>query len=388
MPTVGWILEDDLDRFLSATLTTPDPGPAPPPRHHCPFCHHSFEKAENLRKHLSANHRASRPYLLIDGQEPSQQDVLRLKLKPESIQLFNVTHVGVSTIGDTDFRAIAAHEISKLITDTSAGRIWLRLENHFDKNATEIVQHYDLSFRIYSQEQLASVDDLFVRLLARLDPSIALIDDYLQQSETCGAPEYSSALGDYVLAVLNKDNDPASGVRSGRQDYRRKLNSSLRTLKDFDRPLARLVSALARFSSNDFSNCYQTGVENLDLANRQLLPATRYTQAANSIRAPSSAESGIRKISIVPIDNGSDSVMRWADRLANIARWTKGLEDSLVAETSAHTCDPLDRAKIHVLWARAAHRLGKSDAAKEPLRALVGNDCFGTWAEPLFTEIL
>ena len=387
MPTVGWILEDDLDRFLSATLKTADPGPAPPPRHYCSFCRASFETSEKLRAHLASSHRASRPYVLFNGQEPSRQDIIRLKVKPDEIELYNVTKIEVSTAGDKGFKAVPQNQVRKLIAETSAGRIWLKLENQCGQNAAEVVEKYDLSFRIYSEKQLASVDDLFVSLLARADPSIAQIDEYLQQVVRCGATEYSSALGDYVLAILNKDNDPDSGVRPGLQDYRRRMNSALRTLQGFDRPLARLVSALIRFSSNDFSNCYQTGLPSLDHANRHLLPATQYRQFLRDIKDPITAGGEHRKVSIVPLDSGSDSVMRWADRLARLPRWTEGIEEGLHAETAAHTCDPLDRAKIHVLWATTAHRLGKTHAATGPLRLLVGNDCFGTWAEALLMEI-
>jgi hypothetical protein len=324
---------------------------------------------------------------MISRQEPAREDVIRRRLRPDEVQLYNVTRIEVSNSGPFAYQQLNADDFGRLISGTSSGRLWLRLENQFDQGAAAVFEQYDLTFRVYSPDQLASVDDLFVSLLARADPSVALVDEYLRQASMCGAVEYSSALGEYVLAVLNKDNDPASGVRPGLQDYRRKLNSALRTLKEFDRPLARLVSALVRFSSNDFGYCYQTGLESLDVANRQLLPATRYVASIEEIEVPTLPKGEPKRVPVVPIDNGSDSVMRWADQLEGVTRWSEGIAGRLRAETEAHWCDPLDRAKLYVLWAKAAHRIGKFDAASEALRLLLGNDCFGTWAEALLMEI-
>ena len=387
MPTVGWILESDIDRYLSSQLSTPDPGPPLPPRHYCPFCHASFDNDEELRGHLATKHKANRPYLLIREQEPSREDVIRSELRPDEIQMFNVTSIGISHSGDANYESLPVEQLSKSFSKISSGRIWLRLENRFDESAREVVEKYDLSFRIYNQQQLASVDQKFIELLARPDPRIADVDEFLRSTAVDDASEYSSALGDYVLGVLNKDNDPASGMRAGRHDYRRKLNSSLRVLKGFDRPLARLVSALIRFSSNDFSCCYPTGLAFLDLANRQLLKTTKYSNSIANFSVQADENYGKKTVSVVPLDNGSDTVMRWSQLLSQMPRWTAEVEESLQAQVELPSSDPLDRAKLSVLWATASCRLGKFDAAIAPLQRLVNNDCFGEWAEARLAEI-
>lgn len=387
MPTVGWILESDIDRYLSSKLSTPDPGPPSPPRHYCPFCHRSFDKSEELRGHLATKHKANRPYLFIREQEPSREDVIRSELRPDDIQMFNVTSIGVSYSGDSNYESLPVEQLGKIFSKISSGRVWLRLENRFDANVREVVEKYDLSFRIYSQQQLACVDQKFIKSLARPDPRISDVDEFLRSAEVDNAGEYSAALGDYVLGVLNKDHDPASGIRVGQRDYRRKLNSSLRVLKGFDRPLAKLVSAIIRFSSNDFSSCHPTGLASLDLANRQLIEATKHSDSTSKFPDQIDENKGEKTISVVPLDNGTDAVMRWSQRLSQMPRWTAEVEESLQAQVELPSADPLDRAKLSVLWATASCGLGKFDAAIAPLQRLVNNDCFGEWAEARLAEI-
>jgi hypothetical protein len=312
--------------------------------------------------------------------------MIRTSVRAESIHLFNVTGVDASDDGGRSFTSVGSEELSRMISAARSGRLLLRLENCFEPKAIPATQTYDLTFRVYDEAQLAAVDRCFFGKLARPDPTIAIVDEFLEEAAREGATDYSSALGDYVLGVLVKDGDPASGVRPGLRDYRRKLNAALRTLGSFERPLARLVSALIRFSSNDFSDIYRTGLDALDHANDCLRPLTGFGADDASPAAPFSDLHKGDRVGATPLDNGCDSVMRWADRLSGLSRWGNGVEDSLRAETGAPSCDPLDRAKLCALWASAAMRLGKAEVAREPLRHLTGNDCFGRWAEVLLEE--
>ena len=85
MPTVGWIRENDIERFLSGTSTTPGPRPPAPPSDLCPFCTSSFPTPSTLGSHLGEAHRASRPYLALEGSEPSSDDVVRNKVHARSV---------------------------------------------------------------------------------------------------------------------------------------------------------------------------------------------------------------------------------------------------------------------------------------------------------------
>jgi hypothetical protein len=323
---------------------------------------------------------------LVGNEEPSSSDVVRSNLEPDDIHVFNVTNAGLKFDAGGAYESIPPKMLAAALAGEFSRRVWLRLENRFDSAALPIVETYDLSFKVYCSEQLAMVDRLFVDRLARPDIRVTDVDLFLADAASHRADDYSSALANYALAILIKDGDPASEVRVGQQDYRQKFNASLRMLQDIDRPLARLVSALIRLSVNDFSAVAPTGLSALDKANANLLPMTRYHMEGSPILVREDPERATKMVGIVPVDNGSDSVMRWADRLSSIARWNDGVADSLRAETNSSACDPLDRIKVLALWAATTHRLGKVDESVEPLRALAANDSFGVWAAGLLEE--
>jgi hypothetical protein len=52
LPTVGWILEADLDAFYERQPVIDLP-PLPKPTFHCPFCGHGYYVARDLDQHVS-----------------------------------------------------------------------------------------------------------------------------------------------------------------------------------------------------------------------------------------------------------------------------------------------------------------------------------------------
>lgn len=387
MPTLGWVFEDVRDRWQEANDPPPDPGPPPPPRYACPFCHSSFEAPADLSGHLSAQHRATRPYLLLAGEEPSGTDVVRSKILEADVHMFNATDIALKYSAGGQFVSVTKQRASEILAQETNSRIWLKLENKFEAKAQPVVENYDLSFRVYSNSQLSKIDRLFVEKLASNDLRVSDVDAFLVEASIIGAEEYSSALANYVLAVLIRDGDPATEIRVGQQDYRQKSNASLRVLKNIDRPLAQLVSGLVRFSCNDFSAVSRTGVGPLDFANSCLLPLTRFGHIHASTPPKSDGVEERKLVGIVPIDNGSDSVMRWADRLFSLKRWSPNIAESIRAEITGSSCDPLDKIKIVALWGGSALRLDRAEHALEPLRMLASNDSFGVWAAERLKEI-
>lgn len=380
MPTVGWIQEGNIERFLAATTSVPAPSPAKAPRYACPFCHATFEANADLGKHLGSVHVGGRPFVTFGGLEPPSNEVIRNKLSKASIEFFNATTARISFDHGT-YLEHQLQEVKRLLADGSDRRIWLRVENKFEAKAAPLRTEYDLQFRVYNPKQLLQIDRLFVSMLGRADPSVSDVDEFLQAAGRVGGDEYASALGDYVLAVLIKDGDDRSGVRPGERVYRRKYNSALRILKDFDRPLSRLISALIRLSSNDFSTAQQTGFAPLDTVNAWLVRLTpkRSIRASTALR--SKENDADTRVNVCPVDNGSDAVMRRADQLASLTRWSLDVEEALRSEVGLSSLDPLDRVKLLALWADTAIKHAKPLSAAEPLTLLLGNDCFGRWAE-------
>jgi hypothetical protein len=384
MPTAGWILEDARDRFLYGTTTVPDPGPPPPPRFACPFCYDSFSTKGELRRHSIDQHVAGRPFLMAAEREPASTETIRTPLHLSDTDFLNTTSAHISFDG-IHFQEHPTEVIAKHLSGCRISRVWVRLENNIIAKAQPIRTDYDLEFRIYNSNELLEVDELFVAHLGRAEPTVGDVDQFLQKSRSIGASEYADALGDYVLGVLVKDGDPIAGVRSGERDYRRKYNRALRTLQSFDRPLAKFVCALIRFSSNDFNDIHETGFGLLDATNVWLANLTGM-QSGPPLKTSTNFSYPESRMEICPIDNGSDAVVSEAAYLSSRARWSEDVDSRVRAVVGLAALDPLDRVKLLALWADTAIRLQQPDGALDALRSLVGNDCFGRWAASRLEE--
>jgi hypothetical protein len=385
MPTVGWIYEDSVERFLADTTQVPGPLGPPKPSFRCPFCVGSFKTPIELGEHLGDAHTGARPIFIYNGAEPKSQDTMRTLARARDLAFLNCTSVFLGVNGAAPKLCNVGEAAAAL--RRSSGRVRVSLENQFERGAAPIRQSYDLEFRVPSADELQLADRNFISSLAREDPRVADVDDFLQRAKYGGASEYANALADYVLGVLLKDGDPASGVRPSTRDYRPKLNNALRVLQSFDRPLARLICAFISFSSNGFPHAtVPTGYPELDRASALL---NRLAAPGVQTKLPTSPESNGRsgsRIAVCPVDNGTTGVLRRATQALDAVRWTSLDEDEFRAEASLPALDPLDRVKLYVLWAYGAIRLGKPASAVEPLRELVGDHCFGRWAEAALEE--
>lgn len=385
MPTVGWILEKDTDAFFAATVVIPGPGGPLPPRYSCPFCSDSFSQSPQLQEHLETAHVGHRPFMTLWGAEPKSVETIRQSVSPDNVGLFHATHFLLSSDG-LAFSNINTKDLRKALNHAANSRLWLRLENSFDAKAQPVHTQYDLTFQVYEPSTLTEVDRLFVEHLGKDNVHMDDVHEFIQHSQPLSAPEYAAALAEYVVGILIKDADPSTGVSVADRDYRARLNGSLRILDQYDRPLCRLICSLIRFSGNDFeaARMEATGFDLLDAANALIAPIAK---GSGDFRPPESVGDDSQKVSVCPIDNGSDMVMRQADRLASLSRWSPDLQQQLEAIADMPDLDPLDREKIWALWAQAASRLGKVESSRHPLRMLAGNYCFGHWADEKLQEI-
>jgi hypothetical protein len=338
-----------------------------------------------LQEHLESAHVGHRPVLTLWGAEPKSVETVRKEVKPNDVGFFHATDLHLSNDG-LSFSNIDPKGLREALSHAGSDRLWLRLENRFDAKAQPVHTDYDLTFQVCEADTLTEIDKIFVAHLGRDSVHLDDVHGFLRHSGPVSASEYAAALAEYVVGILIKDADPSTGVSVAERDYRARLNGSLRILEQYDRPLSRLICALIRFSGNDFdaSRMSATGFELLDSANAQL---AQVAKGRNALRLPDKAQGRGKKVSVCPIDNGSDMVMRQADRLASLTRWSPDLQQQLEAESDLPDLDPLDREKIWVLWAQAASRMGKVESALHPLRMLAGNYCFGQWADEMLREI-
>ncbi|MGY6638076.1 MAG: hypothetical protein ACXIUO_13160 [Erythrobacter sp.] len=213
------------------------------------------------------------------------------------------------------------------------------------------------------------------------------VDAFIRQTENLSVSEYRTAMAEYVIGVLVKDGDAATGIRVVSRNYSARYEGALGVLQEFARPLPRLICGLIRFSRNDFAlgHLVETRFGLLDRANAQLSPLAHKGGVWSAFSTDESG--GVQKFSICPVDNGSAAILFKAAQLRAISRWSQTFEAQLVAEADVPDLDPEDRQKLYALWAAAAIRLGKQESALSPLRNLAGSYCFGQWADAILEEI-
>ena len=382
MPTVGWIMEGDFDRLVSATQTVPDPTPGDArPTLRCPFCSATFLEARERGDHLSTSHGGTRPFLSIGGSEPAKEHTFHQPLLAPAILLSNSTAVKLSINGGP-WEHLQAQELGDVLAKQDDSRLKLRLCNLFEHAAEPIVTEYDLRFQVISPSRLADADRLFVKHLGSPGATMAAVDRYLQEIGPGPVSLYAGALADYVVAVLKKDVAP--GMFTSPEPYRAIFDGALRVLNDFDRPLPTLLCSLMKFGANDFSS--PSGVVNFPPLRRASKLLRSLETGQNPLTLDAEPDDDGKRVDVCPIDAGTDNVLRQSDQLASLRRWSRAIEDRLRAEADLASIDPLDRVKLLALWAATALRLAGLERAREPLRLLDGNDRFGDWAAAQLKE--
>ncbi|GEM_PF-1588243 len=377
--TVGWILEGDRERFLSALDPTPPPGPVSP-SFQCPFCKSSFSDREQLSSHVQQLHVVKRPFVLIAGAEPGAEDVIRPRAAAPSVEVFNCTELAAGFDGEPE-RPIVATALARRLGRMRRGTVKLRLTNTSDGLVQPVVQEYRLRVLAPDEESLNNIDLLFLERLGRDDVTLEMVGLFYDSTRDSTAAEYAEALADYVRAVLLKDSDPRTGVSTRLHHYHEIQNRALNVLRAFDRPLANLLCALMRFGLNDLSRWREeTGFVDFDHAHRLLGQLAEDEINGGPVSGKEQLDKASTRVFVCPVDIDADTVVRLAKHATELPRWGSAAEEQFVALAERPSLDSFDRAKICALWAVAALRLRATMSAQRALRLLDGDPTFGAWA--------
>lgn len=381
--TVGWILEGDRERFLSAV----DPAPAPSRRESsftCPFCSAALPDGRALDGHLAAAHVGARPFLLLDGREPSPDEAVRAWRGDGRAVLFNST-AATCAVDDDAAAPVDGPALATILRTHPRATLRVVLSNRFDHRAEPVITAYRLRVAVPSAAELATVDAHFVRHLGKASPGIGDVDAFVRDAALGVARDYADGLAAYVRGVLCKDKDERTGIRPPYGDYKQCYNRALQLLAPFDRPLPSLLCSLMRFALNDFSRAAALSrFPHLDEANRRLAPLA----GAAGPPVPAAPAAGGRKhVDVCPVDMGVDLVLRMAQQLGDAARWAPIVAETARSVAHQRALEPLDRVKILAVWADTALRLGAAATAAEPLHELEGNHPFGAWAAARLSEM-
>ena len=240
---------------------------------------------------------------------------------------------------------------------------------------------YDISFRIADNKVLTKVEQAFKDILISEAITRSSIEKFLSDHRTKGpGREYASGLANYCLGILLKERPEGQKLTTPLARYRELYGTALDILKDFQRPLAILISNLIRFSLNDFDgNRLRTGYMKLDLAVDLL-------RDPNQCALPLNTESAIQS-PVCPVDHGTWRVIEMASRLAAQPRWSPVLDDECRSLAKSHLLDESDHQKAYAVWAAFAWRLGAMQSISEPLTQIAEVYPFSRWAREYLEHV-
>ena len=261
MPTYDFIRETVDDRFYERGGERRRPPRVLP----CPVCGEQLPDDAALSEHLGSTHPLSAPRLLIDGDVVVGERVVHRRLESAALELANTTELLVSENGGPQQPwSVAAlrdtlAEAERIVLDIS-------LRNHRADGAAAVEQ-VRLRVDVADSAALDAADRCFEELLASGELNEHQLDRFVDAvAESPGAGRYASALHDYGVAILIKDQ--AAGTRDALPfaAHRDKLQRSLSVLRHFPgRPVARAVCGFVRFGLNDLAGGTQaSGVPKLD----------------------------------------------------------------------------------------------------------------------------
>ena len=373
MPTVGWIREADLDAFYEITEYIPDPSPTRETTYACPFCNSIFSVQSNLHDHVYQRHRVERPLIILKGVEPPAHAIVRVPIDPADIALANASFARLSIDG-TGSRQVALAALSETLAEIRQAEIKLELINDTQQNAAPVISCYTMSFRVADHEQLKHVEEVFTETLVSSAISRDAIGRFLSNESSQGAGrEYASGLADYCLGILIKERPEGENLTTPYSRYRELFGQALEILKEFQRPLAHLITDIIRFSMNDFeTGRKKTGYWELDLA-------TILLSNPSSLSLPTNRETVDRR-PVCPVDHGTGWLLELTSHLLTQPRWSPILDDDCRALAHSDVLDASDHQKAFAIWAAFAWRLGAKHAAHQPLMQIAGVYPFSQWA--------
>src|SRR5262249_37873602 len=102
MPTVGWMIENAIDRFAERFWKEP-PGPDPAPMQRpvfvCKWCNSELSSPEALDHHFSLSHPLALPALYVHGAPLLRESMLRVPIREGDVDLVHCTRCQVQMDG-------------------------------------------------------------------------------------------------------------------------------------------------------------------------------------------------------------------------------------------------------------------------------------------------
>lgn len=333
-----------------------------PITYRCKVCGELFENPDALFDHRFAQHPFKRPALFLAGHEiTTPRQLITRQLHQKAISVLNA---------DTclfDGQGVDIAKLPEHLAKLKGGLHELVLAKH------GIETRYEFDFVIADERDINEVDKLFFALAGGEVLDVAAINTFINMaSQFASANHYIDGLCQYLYGVLAKDQ--RGNTHLDQSTFKTKFNLALDALRLFDTDLARVIVGVVNFNENAFNRG-----EGLSAAPKLQSAMQRFhgflkgeAETIGAVGSVSDKQQG------VPLDHGTDQIIRWALMSADELH-----EEGKLLER--HLQDPSwpsdDRFKIRMLLAEMYTAHGDTANARSHARFAVNDALFGEWAQ-------
>ncbi len=286
--------------------------------------------------------------------------------------LANVTDTAIEVDGQA-WMKVDRSDLPLLLEGLRDRHVRVRLANGCQPNMMPTESEYRLDFRIADEQALIAIENAFEEHVRGRGMTKTNMRLFVEDAR-CSAigKSYAEGLYLYTLGLLLKEN-PGEGQVTAFSEYPERLARAYEALRNFDRPLARLISTITSFMLNDLSALTgSSGFADLDIASDML--------AGKSHSSPAEVRGVAPPRIPCPVDHGTSRMLEMAKRFANYDRWSDLIEEECREVSSSRNFDLRDRRKVLAFWAVTALRFRRKDKAQEPLTQIAGIYPFEKWA--------
>ncbi len=381
MPTIGWILEDAVERFwegqpriAAASVSLPV--------FVCSRCGRKLASPEELRRHFSLDHPLELPVLYVRGEPLLRESIIRVPLGVSDVEMVQCSRCEVQMDG-SPWRRLAMPEFRKEFTRPVDATWNVRLVHARALDDAEAAEEYHVRFRVPDLTTLNAVDERFLQTLV-LDEVRHTDLELFETGLPAGAPvrEYSGALGNYTLGILLKERRSAPHAPVPFERFAELMKEALEVLRLFPRPVALAVCSSIRFNLNDFAEHGAGGAAEIETGLRffrRITSPGASTKKAGGKERPPKAWS---KPAVCPVDQVTHRLLAACASLEGDGQLSLAELEALRQLTRGTVpVSEQDLAKVHIICAEGYLRLGRAPDALPHLRAIQFVRPFNDWAQ-------
>ena len=368
MPTVGWIYEKVVERDQEAADKR-----NPPPKFSCVDCGQEFSDPGALRDHIRLRHPQSMPKLLLSETMVAKKMVIRQPLVADGIEFVNCSSVQVHLDGKVV--RVEHEDLPAWLSRRDTGHVQIVAQNYRSADQGLARTEWLLEFRLARQADLEECDRAFEEHLAVPNPTMRDVGRFLGMCPcSLGAVDYSGALADFVVGLLLKEQESASGIRGDLKDFKDKLMNSLEILQWHESRVARSIAAVSKFSLNAWKLIQvPPNLAELDAA------VTFFLSLAELKQVEFSSHSIPGGIPTCYVDQATKFILQAVIDLQQEKAESPALDELRLLRQNRRLTE-YDLVKVEVLLAVVESRKGRQEIAKNHLQRLQFDEHFAAWA--------